>query len=421
MERTETRLRNARVSLYKELPFFGYLVNYATFVEAGDYVPTAAIDKYGNIYYNPDFIRGLTSDQVKGLLAHEVMHVAMEGHMRQGGRQPKLWNIAQDIIINHILTEADMSLPEEGIIPEDGEYQFGDAEFEDLDEHSFETTYAEIMDANDIPENPCFDLHIIDPDGDDECKRDGQLPGIGVNGREEVEVTPEEIEDADTTEKDWSNIMEKAQAADDIGGGEQRGENPAGVAAGRISARGEGTVDYERFIKQTISSAIPNDYDYTKPNKRSRAVGVYLPSIRREHEQVEVAVLLDTSGSISDDQLRDFASEMVEIVETFDAVNLTLIQHDAEVQGEERYERVSRADVEEIDIVGRGGTDHRPPLRHLDGEDIDADLVVSYTDGYSAFPNDPPVQSAYLWVLPVSSTRSPEDFPFGSVSRLDSQ
>ena len=64
------------------------------------------------LFYKPSFLDGLSDRELVGVLAHEVMHPAMQHHTRRGQRKPHLWNIACDHAINPILIGAQLALPE---------------------------------------------------------------------------------------------------------------------------------------------------------------------------------------------------------------------------------------------------------------------------------------------------------------------
>ena len=66
-------------------------------------------------------MKGCSDPELIGLLAHEVMHPAMQHHTRRGDRDPALWNDAADYAINPILTEAGFTLP--GDMLNDPEYR----------------------------------------------------------------------------------------------------------------------------------------------------------------------------------------------------------------------------------------------------------------------------------------------------------
>src|SRR5205085_500100 len=64
--------------------------------------PTAATDGR-DIFINPRFWNGLTPAERLGLLAHEVLHAALLHVPRRGKRNPLIWNIAADIVVNGIV------------------------------------------------------------------------------------------------------------------------------------------------------------------------------------------------------------------------------------------------------------------------------------------------------------------------------
>ncbi len=67
----------------------------------------------GEIYVNP--AAGLTLEEWKFVLAHEYLHAGLQHHARRNGRDPYLWNIACDFVINGWLNEMQI-----GIMPQNG-------------------------------------------------------------------------------------------------------------------------------------------------------------------------------------------------------------------------------------------------------------------------------------------------------------
>ena len=67
----------------------------------------------GEIYVNP--AAGLSFEEWKFVLAHEYLHAGLQHHARRNGREPYLWNIACDFVINDWLHEMQI-----GIMPQNG-------------------------------------------------------------------------------------------------------------------------------------------------------------------------------------------------------------------------------------------------------------------------------------------------------------
>ncbi len=77
-------------------------------------IEIAAVDVVsGEIYVNT--AAGYTLDEWKFVLAHEYLHAGLQHHARRNGRDPYLWNIACDFVINGWLNEMQI-----GIMPHDG-------------------------------------------------------------------------------------------------------------------------------------------------------------------------------------------------------------------------------------------------------------------------------------------------------------
>ena len=105
------RLSTARATLVLDHPFFGSLALRMNLEEeTRGRTQTMATDGR-SIFYDPKFVKGCSDLELVGLLAHEVMHPAMQHHTRRGDRDPRLWNDAADYAINPILTEAGFVLP----------------------------------------------------------------------------------------------------------------------------------------------------------------------------------------------------------------------------------------------------------------------------------------------------------------------
>src|SRR3984957_16082170 len=111
MNDVKQRLSAARATLVLDHPFFGALaLRMKIEEETKGRTRTMATDGR-SFFYHKDYVKGCSDLELVGLLAHEVMHPAMQHHTRRGHRDPGLWNDAADYAINAILTEAGFALP----------------------------------------------------------------------------------------------------------------------------------------------------------------------------------------------------------------------------------------------------------------------------------------------------------------------
>ena len=95
----QDRLITARVQLLLKNGFFGNLATRLTLQEASSWCPTAATDgKF--FFYNTEFIQSLDDDELIFLFGHEVLHNVYDHMDRRGDRDARLWNIANDYVVN---------------------------------------------------------------------------------------------------------------------------------------------------------------------------------------------------------------------------------------------------------------------------------------------------------------------------------
>ena len=109
--RSKRRFVAARTTLVLDHAFFGALaLRMDIQEETRGRTHTMATDGR-SVFYHKDYVESCFDQELVGLLAHEVMHPAMQHHTRREDRDPKLWNDAADYAINPILTDAGFVLP----------------------------------------------------------------------------------------------------------------------------------------------------------------------------------------------------------------------------------------------------------------------------------------------------------------------
>ena len=94
-------------------PFFGSVVASVGYKENKD-IPTAGTDGE-TIYYNPEYLEGLSVEEQTFIFAHEVCHIAFNHILRSEGKNPELWNIATDGVINQFLKRDGLKMATGGV------------------------------------------------------------------------------------------------------------------------------------------------------------------------------------------------------------------------------------------------------------------------------------------------------------------
>ena len=214
--------------------------------------------------------------------------------------------------------------------------------------------------------------------------------------------------DGQVTQKaEWEQaVRQAAQAA------KAQGKLPSTLES-LVESIVEPKLDWRSLLREFIETCTDRtDYTWTRPNKAYAYYDTYLPSLYGEAAPA-FAVAVDTSGSVSDQELAEFSAEIAAIASEVKPLTLTVIHCDAAVHKAESFER-----GEEVRITtfhGRGGTDFRPPFEYVQKEALDIAALVYLTDLQGTFPDSPPPYPV-LW---ISTTK--EQAPWGQTVRLETE
>lgn len=366
----------AKVGLLSDHPFFAMLALKMQYI-ADDmlHIPnpesrTMCVDGR-TIRYCPAFVDSLSVDELKGVIAHEVMHVAMLHHTRINGRNHPKWNRACDYAINPIiLKEARLALPKGALI---------DPIFTGM---SAEEIYSKLPDmpkdnqgqgqgqGNDNP----------DPGG---CGAVAQAPVKSESERHQEEAEVKQM---------------VAQAAAQA----KRAGNLPGSLERLIEEVLAPTVNWREVLARFLTVLNRADYTFKRPSPRY--LPLYLP-VLESIEVGEFVLVLDTSGSTYG-IIEKFVAEMHGILNAF-GKGFKLIHVDTKVAHVEDIED----EPGKIKIHGGGGTDFVPAFEWLAEQCIEPSALVYLTDGEcNSFPAEP--EYPVLWATYNNKHFTP---PFGEV------
>ena len=395
----EKRLVRAKVQLLMGNPFFGTLSYHLKTKEiSGDpvmsaFVPTAGVDGH-TLFYNKEWLGKHTDEEIKTIVAHEVLHCALSHLDRRGHRNKMKFNAAADFAVNDLLHDAGFTLPE-GCL-RDERYHNMNAEkiYELLPEQKY----------------PVFDVMIeIGQGGGDEDKENEGKGGAGEDEEKEgkdagaikVKIT---IPTADPEEvKKWRlHVAEAATVA------RMQGKLPAGIEE-LLKDILQPKINWREVLRQFLVSNFKNDFSWLPPSKKHIHNGLVLPSLKTEGIGT-VVVGVDTSGSISNENLQQFFGEIQSILNTYE-MDLHVVQCDAAVQKHDTYRRGDELGA--VEIKGRGGTSFVPVFDMVSEENINPVCLIYLTDLWGDFPEEAP-NYPVLWAATTQ-----EEVPFGEVIRIE--
>ena len=361
------KLIKARIEMLISAPFFGNLATRLQFKDATEWCPTAATDgKY--FYYNRNFVAALTDAEVVFLVGHEVLHCVYD-HMdvgRRGNRNPMLWNIANDYVINADLIDGrvgdQIKLVE---ICFDWKYRGWTSE------EIYADLFKQAEEEGRVINIETLDMHLDREEGDD---TEGQ--GARGNGDEDgksgpVPMTQEEKEQA---KDEFQNaVMQSAKAAG-------AGNLPGGVKR-MLDKLLNPQLDWRELLAMQIQSVVKSDYTMMNPSRKGLNEGFYLPGMDRE-TTIDVAISMDVSGSIMDDMLRDFLSEVKGIMDQYTDFKIHLFCFDTDVYNPQSFTQYNMDEFLEYEIMGGGGTDFDCVFDYMKEEGIQPKKHIMLTDGY---------------------------------------
>ena len=401
----EDKLVAARTWLIIDKPFLGALVLRLPLVEADPkWCRTTATDAR-SFYYNRDYIKALSFEQTKFILAHEALHCALSHFARREHRHKRRWDLACDFAVNPLLM-ADGLMPAPDAL-------FLDA-YKDM---TAEEIYPCIRENTD--EEP-MDQHLYDHDdkphgsgdrddgegGRGEEQTDG---GGGSHGEPDAQAggaprpPPLSTPERDSLDKQWQQRL--ASAAQQA------------IQAGKLGGSMTRMVDHllqpqlpwRMLLAHYMTRAARNDYSFAHPSRREGTA--ILPGLRSQH--IDLLVVLDTSGSISDDAMQEFLSE-VNAIKGQVGARITLHACDEKLAPEGPWIFDPWEDVKlPGKLPGGGGTRFTPVFEWAEWQDRAPDLLVYFTDAKGEFPKSEPSYPV-LWLV-----KGKEKVPWGQRIQLN--
>lgn len=331
-----------------------------------------------SLHYNPDYIQSLDIAELIGVICQNCLHCALHHITRKGYRDQSRWDIAADLSVDQSILNSGLKLPHDVPIPGQGQYQSL---------------------PPDLSAEEYYDLLPKDEDGDGDgdggCSVSLDAAGAGDGN----EAAKSEME------AKWNQNTASAEAA-----ARQRGDMPGDFDRFCVEIL-EPKVDWREQLREFVNERARNDFTWANPNRRFIWQGIILPGLLSE-EVGKVAISIDTSGSISDDDLSRFASEAQGILETYNC-ELVIIYHHHTVYNEQTW---NATDGElELEQTVSGGTSHRGVFQHIEDMDEPPTALICFTDAYTDFPDDAP-DYPVLWAIIQNDQ---PNIPFGEVIQVD--
>ena len=351
-------IEKVKAKLIFEQPYFGTIVSSLNVIENNDIQTFQTQNDI--IEFNSEFLATLSTKQIAFTLTNCAMHYAFDYNNRQNNRIQWLWLLAKDYAINNLLIKNNLTPPK---------YINYDIRFQDC---TAEKIYTILKDEIDNKEE-------------------------NYNSVKHIKYDKKQIS-LDDNKSNQKHILKKAK---------EYGELPLGIEL-LITDIYKGTINWQDELYEIIEQSFKFDYQLIPPNKRYISYGIALPSLNGTITKIVIAI--DSSGSIDNNKLTTFLSEVSSIMENFINYEIDLIIADAKVQ---EHIVISTGDNLPSIIKGGGGTNFINTFEYIQKNIYNVDIFLYFTDGIGKFPNKV-YDFDTIWVL-----SGDVNIPFGRKILID--
>ena len=354
------RIIVARIGLLLRHPFFGNMATRLRIKAADDWLPTAAVDGR-NLFFNTQFFNAMSNQEIEFVIAHEILHCVFDHLTRREDRDAQIYNIAADYIVNNLLVRDRI-----GTIPKLVDcYQDFTWSSEEVYDDIFEQAKQNGDDfLNQLGE--LLDEHLDwEGDGEEDGNNNSNISSKQPKySKEQMREIRDEVKE---------NMMTAAQSSG-------AGNVPAEIER-MISKLTEPKMNWREILRQQIQSTIRNDYTFMRPSRKGWHMSAVLPG-QNFDETIDIAVGIDMSGSIGNEQGEDFLGEVQGIMDEYQDYNIKVWCFDTKVYNEQDFTADGGERLEEYEIMGGGGTEFDCNWEYMKQHDITPKKFIMFTDGY---------------------------------------
>lgn len=242
---------------------------------------------------------------------------------------------------------------------------------------------------------------------------DSDNSNFNISG-DSSEMEDHNWDDGDTSFNMEDLVKEFINSTASMIGSEARGLMPASFLSQIEKINSPATLSWKQILKKYVGTIVAGKRK-TRTRLNRRQPERFDLSGRMDDKIIKIVVAIDTSGSVSDEQIAKIFNEIFAIVATRKK-EITVIECDASVQ---RVYKIEKPSDVKLKVAGRGGTWFSPVIEYVNNEKYFRDaLLIYFTDGYGETTIPKPKTYRNIWVLTESDYLSVEN-PYGLVLKMD--
>ena len=367
----EQEVQRFRMTLLRKMPFYGDVVMRLPFA-ANPAIRTARTNGY-QIEYSPRFLAGLKPEQRSYVLMHELLHVILMHCGRCLDRDPELWNVASDMVVNHTLDRMRMTRgcgialqrPPDGIFCQVNSME------------TVEDLYEKLRQQNQGRKKGQVIRYVYQ-------KYWGQEAEAKIKARDDLIIqahgTAAGQREEGTTGPDWSAALVEAIVREAL----EKNRGDVGsylIPEVLLKPRARRLLNWKQILRSFLTEEISEESSYITPERKYIHMDLILPGYSREEEALEeIWAFVDSSGSISMEELEKFLTQLAGICKEFKCA-MNICYWDTELT--DVYKHVSEEKkIWECLPRHSGGTDINCVYRWLRKERLRPRVMLILTDGY---------------------------------------
>jgi len=394
----------ALYTLQSRFSFWGPCV-YWTNAEIFDGKQFRAATDGKKILFDAKFVEESSQALINGVTVHEMEHILRMHHLRMGSREPEVWNLACDTIINADLEEYFASYP---------------AYFEIKDYYNLECferdSGKKIDDLSQYTEEELYDILMEKLDQD--AQADGydsysdMKEKVGQSILDKIKEAMDRLDQPESAEQGEGSMSEEQRQIEALINECVEAEKfQAGSVPGHytdyIDKREEPKVHWQDKLRQFLTQSFQKEHSWKNFEKRTLYRDLYLPRVNPKEAIGELGIALDGSGSMYG-QFQNCIDEIAGLVREVTPDVIHSMQFDTDVHHYEKLEAVE--DFPIVEGAQWGGTAFDPIFNFVKEKDIDQEMtaLLIFTDGYASFSADQP---SYPVMAVVTEDGTEEYFP----------
>lgn len=328
------------------------------------------------IYLNPDWFLSLSDQEACSALAHETLHYALQHDIRKGNRDSNLYNKAADHVVNNLLMDYGFELPAD--VPVDRRFQnktveyvykFMEEEGDDNQDDSNNSPFGSDISFNDMPS------------GEEQSRRNRETLS---SDQQEQQATGKSIgTDSSTIEALFKQIK-------------------------------DGRIDWSVELIQYMDEKSKGEPSFIQLDRRMLSLGYYMPDKTDINQIDRIAIAIDVSGSVTEEQIEYFLRECRAVKNTLNPRTLDVVSFNTEITGIWTF--TEDQELTDIKMNINGGTLLHDVWNHYSQDENRPNFLLVFSDMYVHVPEEP--EYDVIWCV-VEHPRFKE--PYGKAIHINEE